>query len=71
MATESILPTYWGYNAADSIHIKDIHKKYGSLKLKQYPFFTTFQKVVLYPRIYQMNVHRPLELIDYNKEEVK
>lgn len=71
MATESILPTYWGYDAADSVHLKDVHKKYGKLKLKHYPFFTTFQQVILYPRIYKMNVHRPLELIDYNKEEVK
>lgn len=71
MATESILPTYWGYDSSDSVHLRDIHKKFGEIKLKKYPFFTPFQKAIVYTRLYEMKVHRPLELIDYNKAKVK
>ena len=71
MATESILPTYWGYDAMDKIHIKDIHEKFGKVKLKKYPTFGAFQKLVIYPYFHNFEVHRPLELIDYNKQEAK
>lgn len=71
MATESILPTYWGYDAMDKYHIMDIHNKFGKVKLKQYPTFGPFEKVVKYPIVHGFKVHRPLELIDYDKHEAK
>ncbi|MFC1817259.1 N-acetyl sugar amidotransferase, partial [Thermodesulfobacteriota bacterium] len=33
-ATESILPSSWGYDAMDSRHLKSIHKRFGEKKLK-------------------------------------
>lgn len=71
MSTESILPTSWGYDASDWTHIKDIHNKFGSVPLKQYPNLGFVEKTVIYPFVYKMSVHRPLEYIPYNKEEVK
>lgn len=71
MSTESILPSAWGYDAADWIHIKDIHSKYGETKLKTYPRLTFFEKNIVYPYIYGLKVHRPLEYIEYNKADVK
>lgn len=71
MATESILPKAWGYDASDKIHLKDIHSKYGEKKLKSYPTISLFQKEILYPLIYGLKIHRPLEFIEYNKEKVK
>ena len=71
MSTESILPTYWGYDAMDKIHIKDIHNKFGKVKLKKYPTFGAFQKLIIFPYYHRFAVHRPLELIDYNKQEAK
>lgn len=71
MATESILPTSWGYDASDWSHIKDIHQKFGEVSLKQYPHIGFVEKTVVYPFIYKLNVHRPLEYIEYNKAEVK
>lgn len=71
MATESILPTTWGYDAADLIHVKDIHSQFGERKLESYPTISFFEKRIKYPSIYGLKVHRPLEFIPYNKEEVK
>lgn len=71
MATESILPDAWGYDDSDLIHLKDIHKKYGEIKLEAYPMISFFQKKIMFPMIYGLKVHRPLEYIDYNKEKVK
>lgn len=71
MSTESILPTYWGYDAMDAIHLKDVHRKYGKVKLKKYPTFGPFEKLIIYPNFYNFQVHRPLEFINYNKQQAK
>jgi len=71
MSTESILPQSWGYDASDWIHIQDIHKKFGEVKLKTYPHHTFFRRRILYPYILGMKVHMPLEYIPYHKENVK
>ena len=42
MSTESILPTAWGYNCLDPKHLGGIHRKYGKLKLKNYPTLNLF-----------------------------
>lgn len=71
MATESILPHSWGYDASDWIHIKDIHKRFGKVKLKQYPKIGFLKYRIIYPNIYRLRIHRPLEYIDYKKSEIK
>lgn len=71
MATESILPAYWGYDAMDKIHIMDIHKKFGKVKLKKYPTMSLYQRLIAHPYYYGLESHRPLELMDYNKKEAK
>lgn len=71
MQTESILPDAWGYSASDAISLKAIHKKFGSVKLKNYPTISHFQRLVYYPYVQKMRVHRPLELIDYSKDGAK
>lgn len=37
VATESIMPASWGYNARDLVHIKDVYKKNTGKKLKGLP----------------------------------
>jgi N-acetyl sugar amidotransferase len=71
MSTESILPAAWGYDAADLIHVKDIHNRFGELKLKTYPTISFYEKKIKYPYFHKLKVHRPLEYIPYNKEKVK
>ncbi len=68
MQTESILPNAWGYDASDSISLKDIHKRFGTVKLRNYPTISLFENYFFYPFVHNMRVHRPLELIDYSKE---
>lgn len=71
MVTESILPNAWGYDASDPTHLKAIHNKFGTGKLKTYPVFTNFKKLFYYPFYKKKQTLRPLELIDYNKHEAK
>tara|TARA_R100000687_G_scaffold83282_1_gene85443 strand:+ start:3006 stop:4181 length:1176 start_codon:yes stop_codon:yes gene_type:complete len=71
MQTESILPNAWGYDASDAVSLQAIHKKFRTVKLKNYPIINLYQKYFYYPFVQKMRVHRPLELIDYNKEGAK
>lgn len=70
-ATESVLPkNSWGYSARDLRHIKDIHRKFGKLKLSTYPTTSLFQEFN-YRFIKQLKYFRILNYIDYNKEIAK
>lgn len=69
LATESILPTAWGYDAMDSRHLKAIHKRFGQRKLKKFPIVSYFKLRVYYPYIKRMKVVRPLDFMPYNKQE--
>ncbi len=71
MQTESILPNAWGYDASDAVSLKAIHKKFGTVKLKNYPTISVYEKYFYYPFVQKMRVHRPLELIDYSKDGAK
>lgn len=68
-ATESITPTAWGFDAYDSANIKAIHKKYGKIKLKEYPFLSFYENRIKIPYIYKMKKLRPLNCIQYNPDE--
>lgn len=71
MATESILPSAWGYDASDSIQLRAVHKRFGTTKLESYPILSTFQKFVYYPRVLKLESFSPLDWIDYNKAGAK
>ncbi len=66
VATESILPKSWEYDAMDGRHVLDVAKKYGAR-------LTTFPTLTL-PRFYsehlilrQMQILRPLNYIHYSR----
>lgn len=42
IVTEAIMPTGWMYDARDLRHIRAIHRKFGTVRLKSYPCFTLF-----------------------------
>lgn len=71
MQTESILPNAWGYDASDSVSLKAIHKQFGSVRLRNYKTISNFQRYIYNPYFLKVRVHRPLELIDYNKDNAK
>lgn len=70
VVTEYIIPRNWSFNSNDYSHIMDIHKKFGSKKLKKYPLLTPFKRFVFYKYIFKIQSHRPLNFIEYNKENI-
>jgi N-acetyl sugar amidotransferase len=68
--TENTLPKSWIHAKADHINIKSIHKAYGSIKLKTFPFMDAKVK-----RYYQQTKGITsvslLNYVDYNKQVVK
>lgn len=44
-ATEGILPRHWHYNSKDTTYLKGIHKKFGTRKLKNFPFFSYLEEI--------------------------
>ena len=69
LATESILPTAWGYDAMDATHIKYISKTFSKTNLKDFPLISFFSYFLYYPFLMRMKVVRPLDYIEYNKEK--
>ena len=68
--TENTMPKSWIFSKSDPINIKAIHKVYGTVPLKTFPFMDAKVK-----RYYQgiKGVHSVLLLnyVDYNKQKVK
>lgn len=71
MATESILPISWGHEASDLVHLKDINNSFEKISLKKFPKVTFFDKYIYFPYLLNLKTHRPLDLINYNKDEAK
>lgn len=68
IATEAVFPSSWHHAAMDAIQLRDIHKKFGQKKLKNYPVISFFQYYFYYPFIKKMTAVRPLNLMPYSKE---
>jgi aminotransferase len=68
IATESVFPRSWHHSAMDAINLKAIHKKFGSLKLKQYKTISFLAYYFYYPFLKGMTVARPLNFMPYHKE---
>ncbi len=71
LATESILPTAWGYNAMDGKQLRAVHKRFGKIKLKDYTTVSFFKRHIYYPYIKKFKIIRPLDYLPYNKDEAK
>ena len=70
IVTEAILPSAWIFNKSDAVNIKSIHKKFGTIPLKTFPFLTAFHKRY-YSVALKIESVPLLNYIDYNKEKVK
>jgi N-acetyl sugar amidotransferase len=68
IATECIMPTGWGYDPKDWKHIKAIHKKYGTQRLRSYPHYTLgrFGYYLFLKRIKYVSI---LNYMPYRKNE--
>ena len=69
IATESVLPSEWAYNAMDLRHIMAIHRRFGERPLKTFPRLNFFQYYFWYPIIRRMKVVRPLNYLPYIPEQ--
>ena len=62
-------PLEWMYYQSDSIQLKDIYKKHGTGKLKDYPISNILWHKVYLPYIKGIKLIRPLDFVPYNKDE--
>ena len=69
LATESILPTAWVHDAYDTRNIKDIHRNFGSKPLKNYKLMSFFKWYIEYRLFNKLVILKPLNYINYNKED--
>ena len=70
VVTEYIMPPSWLYRKMDFSNLKDIHKQYGTVKLKTYPTFD-FKKYVYYSAALKLVPISILDYVPYNKKEIK
>ncbi|MDC6362079.1 MULTISPECIES: N-acetyl sugar amidotransferase [Flavobacteriaceae] len=62
-------PLEWMYYQSDSIQLRDIYKKHGTGKLKDYPVTNILWHKVYLPYFKGIKLIRPLDYIPYKKEE--
>ena len=61
-------PIEWMYYQSDSIQLKDIHKKFGTIPLHTFPTTSILWHKFYLPYIKGIKVIRPLDYIPYHKE---
>lgn len=62
-------PLEWMYYQSDSIQLKDIHKKFGTVPLKTYPVTNILWHKVYLPYFKGIKLVRPLDLMPYDKDD--
>ncbi len=62
-------PKEWMYFQSDLTQLKDIHKKFGTVPLKNYPMTNIFWHKIFLPYIRGIQVVKPLDYVPYVKEE--
>lgn len=65
VATESGMPLSWSWRKADWMNIKDIHNKFGELKIKTFPKFSSFD--ILFNRLKGDVGIESITILDYIK----
>jgi N-acetyl sugar amidotransferase len=68
VATESILPTAWGYDKRDGVNVGAVHKRFGEITLKTYPIMSPIQ-LFYYLFIRKISAFPILNYIDFNKSK--
>jgi len=71
IATESILPQAWGYNAGDRRHLRAVHRQFGQVPLKTYPTLSFFDRYFWFPAIKGFREVRLLNYLPYDKNSAK
>jgi len=69
IATESVMPDEWAYNAMDLRHLEAVHRRFGSGPLKTFPRVGFFRYYFWNRYVKRMRVVRPLNFMPYVKGE--
>ncbi len=69
-STESIRPPIEWMYYADKVQIKDIHSRFGEIKLKNFPLSHIFKHKIYLPYVRQIKVHKPLNYFPFIKDDV-
>lgn len=67
VATESSMPAGWGYDKRDGKNLLAIHKAYGEVPLKTYPYMRPYQ-LFWYLFVDRIKAFPILNYVDYNKQ---
>lgn len=62
-------PLEWMYYQSDSIQLKDIQRKFGTMKLKDFPITNILWHKIYLPYFKKIKLIRPLDYVPYNKDE--
>ena len=69
-ATECIRnPLEWMWYQSDSIQLRDIHRKFGTVPLKKFPVTNILWHKIYLPYVRGIKLKRPLDFIEYDKEK--
>ena len=68
LSTECIRnPIEWMYYQSDSIQLRDIHARFGTRPLVNYPVTSILRHKIWLPYVRGIKVVRPLNMVEYNK----
>lgn len=66
-ASECVVPPKWGFPSMDGVHLRAVHRRFGSGPLETFPVMS-FAEYVWMTRVRRLlTIHRPLNYIDYDK----
>jgi len=66
-ATEGILPQSWGFAGRDLANIKDIHRKYGTIPMREFSGMGIVKR--LFIEYFASKTIKPLNYVDYNRAD--
>lgn len=69
LTSESILPPSWGYDARDLTHLKNVGKRFGVYRLKNFPILNGFQAYFWLPYVKGIKNYRILNDVNYSRSE--
>ncbi len=70
-ASESVLPSSWGYDSGDATHLKAVQKRFGTVKLKTYPVMGLVKRNLWYPEVRRIQTVALLNYMPYVYADAK
>lgn len=71
LVSESILPTAWGHDAGDARHLRAIHRRFGTRRLKSYPVLSHYRRHIWFEILNGIKTVALLNLMPYDYRAAK